>query len=291
MDQKAFISDIDTALADLIRNNIENDSTTKNIISSQEQISFSSPKDTGNRENRKLSIFLYNISKEKVTDNTHALALHYLVTPLTGNAKDDHALLEKIIQISKRPIGLDDSEKNKAVVVNVDFFSLDELSRLWIALGSPLRLSVGLTIFCSEAFCGSKAQGNSSSVALKTPAITTEHVIQLYQVVLRTFTEQSAGWMNRNMVIKQWVLQEFKKNTGMTVEEMLIALNHLGDKLEQNQHAVQFTETLNHLAGYYQHQVDELRGFQKLTHKQTENLEAITVWIEDIKALVEALVS
>lgn len=95
--------------------------------------------------------------------------------------------------------------------------------------------------------------------------------------------------MNRNMLIKQWVLQEFKKYTGMTVEEMLIMLNHLGDKLEQHQSAVQFTEPLNLLAGYYQHQLDELKRLQKLSHRQTENLKTITTWIKDIKALVEAL--
>ena len=47
MGQKAFISDIDKALANLIWNGIENESAAKNTISSQEQISFSSPKATG----------------------------------------------------------------------------------------------------------------------------------------------------------------------------------------------------------------------------------------------------
>ena len=33
------------------------------------------------------------------------------------------------------------------------------------------------------------------------------------------------------MVVKQWVFQDFQKNTGMTVEEMQSMLNSLGDKL------------------------------------------------------------
>ena len=36
------------------------------------------------------------------------------------------------------------------------------------------------------------------------------------------------------MMVKQWLQQNFKKNTNMSVEEMLNALNNLGDKLEQH---------------------------------------------------------
>ena len=91
------------------------------------------------------------------------------------------------------------------------------------------------------------------------------------------------------MVVKQWVLQDFKKNSGITVEEMLSTLNSLGDKLEQNGSTAQFIEPLNQLASYYQHQLDELKGFQKMSHKQQENLETIALWIKDIQGLVEAL--
>ncbi len=112
MDQKSFITNVDTALSDLIWKSIKNDSTLITLVSSQEQISFSSPKTATTRGNKKLSIFLYNITEETATKNlpppeagsvklsSHmSFALHYLVTPFTGNEKDDHALLEKIIQI------------------------------------------------------------------------------------------------------------------------------------------------------------------------------------------------
>ena len=69
MSQKAFISDADAALANLIWNGIENEPATKNIISSQEQISFCSPKAAGTKGTRKLSIFLYNITEEPAARN------------------------------------------------------------------------------------------------------------------------------------------------------------------------------------------------------------------------------
>ena len=91
------------------------------------------------------------------------------------------------------------------------------------------------------------------------------------------------------MVVKQWLLQDFKKNTDMTMEEMQITLNNLGSRLEQHGSTAQFIKPLNLLAGYYKHQFDQLKGMQKLAHKQRANLETVNTWIKDVKALVEAL--
>ena len=304
MGQKAFISDADTALANLIWNGIENESAAKNIISSQKQISFCSPKAADTQGNRKLSIFLYNITEEKAARNmpptadysgkraNHTtFALRYLVTPSTGNDKDDHALLEKIIHVlsATPPIVSSDEESHVGLTVKIDSLSLDELSKLWTALGAPLRLSVSLTVLSAEPRYDSQDQVTSAAVTPQTSALDTKHVTQLYQAVLKTFTEQSHGWSNRNMIFKQWVFQNFKKNTDMTVEEMLITLNNLGDKLEQHGSTAQFIKPLNLLAGYYKQQLDQLKGFQKVSHKQTENLETVETWIKDVENLVEAL--
>ncbi|HUK85231.1 MAG TPA: Pvc16 family protein [Candidatus Acidoferrum sp.] len=303
MVQKDFITVADRALANYIWNKIKTASTTKNIILSQEQISFSSPKD--NQETRKISIFLYKIVEETAgisispsandpeSTNQPYFVLSYLVTPFTGNDKDNHTLIEKIICLVLTTPQLDtaDDVSNLQFKVKIDSLSLDELTKLWIALGVPLRLSLSLTISTFEPLYDSLRQGINDNLAIQTSTIETRNVTQSYQVVLKTFTEQSTGWMNRNMLIKQWVLQEFKKNTGMTVEEMLSNLNHLGDKLAQHQPTIQFKKTLNLLAGYYQHQLDELKGMPKLSQKQTKNIETVTTWINDINALVEVLTS
>jgi hypothetical protein len=304
MSQKAFISDADTALANLIWNSIENESAAKKISSSQKQISFCSPKAADTQGTRKLSIFLYNITEEKAARNipptvdysgkktNHTtFALRYLVTPSTGNDKDNHALLEKIIQmiLATPPIINSDEENNVGLTVKIDSLTLDELSKLWTALGAPLKLSVSLTVSSAEPRYDSQAQVTSATVAPQTATLDTKHVTQLYQAVLKTFTEQSNGWRNRNMLFKQWVLQNFQKNTDMTVEEMLTTLNNLGDKLEQHDSTTQFIKPLNLLAGYYKHQLDQLKGMQKVTHKQRENLEIINMWIKDVETLMEAL--
>jgi len=304
MEQKIFISDADTALANLIWNGIENEIAAKNIISSKKQISFCSPKAADTQGTIKLSIFLYDIIEEKAARNmpptvdhsrkmtTHTtFALRYLITPNTGNDKDDHALLEKIINIllATPPIVASDEGNNVGFTVKIDSLSLDELSKLWIALGAPLRPSVSLTVSSAEPLRDSQTQITSATVTSQTPALDTKNVNQLYQTVLKTFTEEFNGWKKRNMVVKQWLLQNFEKNTDMTADEMLIALNNLGDRLEQHGSTAQFIKPLNMLVGYYTLQLDELKGLHKMTHKQSENLETINTWIKDAKTLVEAL--
>jgi hypothetical protein len=291
MDQKDLISHVDTALANLIWECIENDSATTATVSTREQISFSSPKTAISRGNKKLTIFLYNITEETVAGNTNAsFALHYLITPFTENDKDDHALLAKIIQmfLDKPFLEVADAENKSELAVKIDSLSLKELSRLWMALDAPLRLSVSLTVSSAEPLRNSQTQMTTEETP-QTQELHTNRVTQLYQAVLKTFTEQSAGWRNRNMLVKQWVLQDFEKNSSMSVDEVQSMLSSLGDKLEHGESATQFTKSLNQLARYYQHQLDELKGLHKISHKQTENIETITTWIKDVKALVDAL--
>jgi hypothetical protein len=287
MSQNAFISDANSALANLIWKGIENESAAKNIISSKEQISFSFPKASGTRGTRKLSIFLYHVTTQPT------FAMHYLVIPFTGNDKDDHILLETTIHtLSATPTIVSSDEKNNLEFrVRVDSLSLDKLTRLWTALGAPLKVSVSLslTMVSTEPTFNSQANEASATEGPQTPAIGTKNVTQFYQAVLKTFTEQSTGWRNRNIVFRQWVHQDFKKNTDMTVEEMATALNSLGDKLERHEPTDQFIKPLNLLAGYYKHQLDQMKGMHKVSHNQGENIETINIWIKEIENLIEAL--
>jgi hypothetical protein len=290
MGQKGLISYADTALANFVWKCIENESLPK-INLSQEQISFSSPKCLGTERNSKLSIFLYNITEEITAKNMiSSFSLHYIVTPFTGNEKNDHVLLEKIIEnLSAQPQIVKTDENTVAVMVKIDSLSLDDLSKLWIALGTSLMPFLSLTVSSAEPPLDLRAQATLTAAIPQAPIVDPNHNTHLYKVVLQAFNEQISGWRNRNMFIKQWMLQDFQKTTGMTVEETQSILNRLGDKLDHRESTTQFIKPLNQLTAYYQHQLDELKGLHKLTHKQTENIETIAIWINDVKALVEGL--
>lgn len=289
MVQNASISEADKALADFFWKTVEAEPALKNVVSSREQIVFSSPKAPQKKGTRKLTIFLYNIVGETQVGKPASLELRYLVTPFTGKDNDDHALLEKITQaVSGTPqISSSDGEGSLRLNVRLDSVSLEELSRLWIALDAPLRPSVLLTVYSNGDRNGEAHLANAPP-QLESSA-ETQNAIQLYNAVQKTFTEQSEGWKNRNMVVRQWILQDFKKTTDMTVDEVQTALNGLGDKLNRGESAAQYVKPLTQLVKYYEHQLSEMKGFQKVSRRQTENIEMTSGWIKDVRSLMEAL--
>ncbi len=307
MSQKAFISEADTALANLIWNGIKDETAAKNIISSQEQISFSPPKEVTAAKTRKLSVFLYRITEEAAVKNVSPksdskeksgqpiFAMHYLVTPTTGKDEDNHVLLEEVIHVLLATPSIADfnTENEVGLAVKVDSLSLVELTKLWTALGIPLRLSVSVTVSSALSGIGFQAQMETGARAALATAQTAlpeaKTATQLYQAVLKTFTEQSEGWKNRNFVFKQWILQDFKKNTNMSVEEMCADLNSLGDKLERHEPTEQFVKPLNALTGYYKHQLEQMTGMQKVSRNQNENIETLNTWIKEVEDLLEIL--
>jgi NAD(P)-dependent dehydrogenase (short-subunit alcohol dehydrogenase family) len=111
---------------------------------------------------------------------------------------------------------------------------------------------------------------------------------ELYQAVLKTFFEQSEGWKKRNLFERQWVSRDFKKTTGMSIDEMQTNLKTLGTNLKTGT-TTEFIGPLNQLANYYSHQQKQLRGFEKNPQKLEENLKIIDRWIKDAKALIAAL--
>jgi NAD(P)-dependent dehydrogenase (short-subunit alcohol dehydrogenase family) len=111
----------------------------------------------------------------------------------------------------------------------------------------------------------------------------------IYSSVLKTYLEQSEGWKKRNMFERQWISRDFKKNTGMSIDEMTDALRVLGEELNKQRSTAGSLENLKLLAGYYEHQQEQLRGFEKNPNKLKENLVIIDDWISDIKSLLNAM--
>jgi NAD(P)-dependent dehydrogenase (short-subunit alcohol dehydrogenase family) len=112
---------------------------------------------------------------------------------------------------------------------------------------------------------------------------------ELFQPVIKTYTEQMEGWKSRNLFQKQWVLRDFKKATNMSIDEMLNQLQNLGDNIETGGPTTRFRDPLNKLHDYYTHQQQLLKGFEKVQKKQEENNAIIEAWKCEIKKLLEAL--
>jgi NAD(P)-dependent dehydrogenase (short-subunit alcohol dehydrogenase family) len=109
---------------------------------------------------------------------------------------------------------------------------------------------------------------------------------ELFKRVIKTYIEQSDGWKKRNLFERQWVSRDFKKNTGMSIDEMLTALKGIENRKVPLQDS---NEVLEKLRAYYEHQQVQLRGFEKDPKKLQENLAIIDEWKMDIKLLLESL--
>lgn len=110
----------------------------------------------------------------------------------------------------------------------------------------------------------------------------------LFASVLKTYAEQSEGWKKRNLFERQWVARDFKKNTGMSIDEMTGALQALGENLKNQTPTQSSIETLKQLMAYYKHQQEQLKGFEKNPQKLQENLTTINSWIDTIKTMLDA---
>jgi hypothetical protein len=57
---------------------------------------------------------------------------------------------------------------------------------------------------------------------------------ELYRRVMKTYEEQSEGWKKRGLFERQWITRDFKRSTGMSIDEMRNELQNLGDTLNSN---------------------------------------------------------
>jgi len=112
---------------------------------------------------------------------------------------------------------------------------------------------------------------------------------ELYKNMMKTYMGQSAGWKKRNLFERQWIARDFKKNTGISIDEMAAALKLIESKMSNQTPPQDSIKTLDKLAAYYKHQQDQLKGFEKDPQKLEKNLKIIDGWISEIKNLIEAL--
>ncbi len=136
---------------------------------------------------------------------------------------------------------------------------------------------------------GSEDEEEEAEVASRT--VDKKKATELHGIVLKTLVEQSDGWKKRNVFQRQWVLRDFKKTTGVSVDEMLASLHGLGDNLATGAPTARFMDSLNKLGEYSEHQKELLKGFERNPKRLQVGLDAIDGWTRDIKALLDALKS
>jgi len=139
-------------------------------------------------------------------------------------------------------------------------------------------------------FGAQETEDQSAEMSPKKREYSEEHVRQaqaLCEAVYLTLKAQSTGWKGRSLFERQWVIRDFKKTSGMPVEEWLSAL----ERLEENLHGegAITPPPLEKLADYYEHLADLAKGYEKDTAKLEENLRHVYRWRDEVKELEKIL--
>jgi len=118
-----------------------------------------------------------------------------------------------------------------------------------------------------------------------------KEALTLSHDVLTTLAEQSAGWQQRSLFERQWVIRDFKKYAGMPVEEWLDSLKKLENILSQNNLSALPTLRLplEKLAGYYAHLEKVAAGYIKDPQERETNTRIVHSWQEAVDKLKQIL--
>lgn len=116
--------------------------------------------------------------------------------------------------------------------------------------------------------------------------------LALCREVRTTLAEQSAGWRERPLFERQWVVRDFRKHAGMPVEQWLEQLERLEAALDACDAAgvAALRAPVGQLAAYYSHTLEVARGYlAKEPEKLAESERAVGAWHAAAAGLAEIL--
>lgn len=114
-----------------------------------------------------------------------------------------------------------------------------------------------------------------------------QEAVALCRRVHATLKEQADDWKRRSLFERQWVIRDFRKSAGMSVEEWLAALARLEMRLQSEGPLEKVP--LSRLAGYYNHLAELARGYEKDAVKLQENLRHVYDWRDEVESLGKLL--
>jgi NAD(P)-dependent dehydrogenase (short-subunit alcohol dehydrogenase family) len=113
------------------------------------------------------------------------------------------------------------------------------------------------------------------------------NALKMCRCVRTTLEEQSAGWKERSVFERQWMIRSFRKQAGMPVEKWLEVLERLEEALViQDGRAVSAIQVpFNMLAGFYANLYEMAKGYIKDANQREEQLAIVDSWREEVEKL------
>lgn len=211
----------------------------------------------------------YAIGPGLVPTETAEAAVEQLA-PLLGMSKEAFFALNQqaVLTVEQAGAGF------AASVALADQFRGQEISSLQALMAAGIRIA-----------------GRSESGTSASRIANRDQALDLCRSVRSTLVEQSAGWKERSLFERQWVIRDFKKSAGRPAEQWLEALGRLEGELAEPGGAITHLDPpLTRLAGYYKHLGDLAGGYEKDPVKLEEALRHVRSWQADAERLQGMLV-
>jgi NAD(P)-dependent dehydrogenase (short-subunit alcohol dehydrogenase family) len=108
--------------------------------------------------------------------------------------------------------------------------------------------------------------------------------------VRTTFAEQLDGWAQRGVFERKWMERDFRRQTGVSAEEMLETLDDLAEELHAGEAGREHWELLAKLASYYGHYEDLARQNTKDPEVLAAHVAIVDAWrgqVEELERLLQ----
>ena len=179
-----------------------------------------------------------------------------------------------------------------------EFYAMSEAHRISVeAAGAGFAAAIALAERFRGEELGSVQALQAAGIALAGQAAAAKALdlgdeemalaLALCREVRVTLAEQAEGWKQRSLFERQWVVRDFKKHAGMTVQQWLETLDRLEYCLEQGDlgAVAMLRAPLEVLACYYEHLQELAAGYEKDPAKLEEQLTTVRGWQESAEHL------
>lgn len=164
-----ILREVNYQLRDILWQSIKGEPILKKVIPTLQSITFLDPTQAAQDPSKRLSLWLYHIDldgivrnqspapvvrsdgsgKMSVPDVPIPLLLHYLITPLIEPGEGDLVVLGRVLQVFHASGIFDTKDQGgggQSLRLTFEPLAIDQISLLWQALASPMKLSVGYQV-------------------------------------------------------------------------------------------------------------------------------------------------
>lgn len=114
-----------------------------------------------------------------------------------------------------------------------------------------------------------------------------EQALALCRSVRQTLAEQSAGWKDRSVFERQWLIRTFRQKASLPADEWLRALAQLEAALQSRDNGAlaRIAAPFDRLAAYYSHLYEMAKGYVKDPAQREEQLRIVKGWQQEVEQL------